>query len=152
MRTTRRAFSLGGLAIALLPVSACSSSEARSIKVYKLSECTCCEGWAKHLTDAGFQVSVEPRGELAELFKNLSVPDDLTSCHVGVVGSYAMSGHVPAQDIKKFLSLRPSAKGLAVPGMPINSPGMEIAGEPNESYKVWQFEANGKRTIFAEHS
>jgi hypothetical protein len=81
----------------------------------------------------------------------LGVPGDLASCHTGVVAGYAIEGHVPAADIKRLLKQKPKAKGLAVPGMPINSPGMEVPGEPNERYTVWLFQADGKRTAFAEH-
>lgn len=122
-----------------------------SIKVYKDPDCTCCGAWVDRLAAAGFKTTVEPRVDLNDLNKSLGVPDDLTSCHTGVVDGYAITGHVPADDIKGLIASRPKAKGLAVPGMPVNSPGMEMPGEANERYTVFLFQADGKRTSFAEH-
>ena len=124
---------------------------ALSIKVYKDPECGCCGAWVDHLKAAGFNTTVEPRADLSALNKSLGVPDDLTSCHTGVIEGYAITGHVPAGDIKRLIASRPRGKGLAVPGMPTNSPGMEIPGQPNERYTVWLFQADGKRTAFATH-
>jgi hypothetical protein len=150
MTLNRRNLLTCGAAITVLV--GCSNAESEvAIKVYKISECTCCEGWVKHLKAAGFKVEIEERADLAPLNKELGVPDDLTSCHIGVVGDYAIMGHVPAEDIKRFLAARPTAKGLAVPGMPTNSPGMEVAGQPNEHYTVWQFSSDGTRSAFAVH-
>jgi len=153
MSLTRRTLFAGGAATAALIVVACTKSEAAlAMKVYKITECTCCEGWVDHLRKSGFKVEVEERADLADFNRKLGIPDDLSSCHTGVVGDYVMTGHIPADDIKKFLAAAPKAKGLAVPGMPLNSPGMEVAGEPTERYTVWQFDTDGKRIAFAEHS
>jgi hypothetical protein len=122
-----------------------------SIKIYKDPACGCCGAWVDHLKAAGFQTTVEPRVDLNKLNKSLGVPDDLASCHTGVIGGYAVTGHVPAADIKRLVASRPPGKGLAVPGMPVNSPGMEMAGEPNERFTVWLFLLDGKRTAFATH-
>jgi hypothetical protein len=151
MKLTRRSLIACSAATATL-IAGCAKSEARDMKVYKITECTCCEGWVDHLRAAGFKVSVEERADLAEFNRTLGIPDDLSSCHTGVAAGYAFAGHIPAADVKKFLAASPRAKGLAVPGMPINSPGMEVAGQPNERYTVWQFDADGKRTAFAEHA
>ena len=152
MSLTRRALVLSSAATAALTASACSKSEAQlAIKVYKITECTCCGAWVDHLKAAGFKAEIEARDDLPQMDKSLGIPDDLTSCHTGVIAGYVIVGHVPAEDIKRFLALAPKAKGLAVPGMPTNSPGMEVAGEPIERYTVWQFEANGNRTAFAVH-
>jgi hypothetical protein len=151
MRLTRRALILSSAAIVGFATAATSKTSPLAMKVYKDPACDCCGAWVDHLKAAGFQIEVEERADLADLKKSLGVPDDLTSCHTGVIDGYAIEGHVPAADVKRFVAARPKAKGLAVPGMPINSPGMEIPGEPNERYTVWQFEASGKRTAFAVH-
>jgi hypothetical protein len=103
------------------------------------------------LTAAGFDVSVEARDDMDALKTQLGVPDDLTSCHTGVVAGYAIEGHVPPADIKRLVAAKSKGKGLAVPGMPINSPGMEVPGEADEAYTVWLFQKDGTRTAFARH-
>jgi hypothetical protein len=122
-----------------------------SIKVYKDPSCGCCTAWADKLTAAGFDVAVEAREDMDALKASLGVPSDLTSCHTGVVAGYAIEGHVPAEDIKRLVARKAKGKGLAVPGMPINSPGMEVPGEADEAYTVWLFQKDGTRTTFAEH-
>ncbi len=81
----------------------------------------------------------------------LGVPNDLASCHTATVDRFVIEGHVPSADIKRLLSEKPVARGLAVAGMPIGSPGMEVEGQPAEAYTVWLFEASGRRTPFAHH-
>jgi hypothetical protein len=130
---------------------AAPAPSALSIKVYEDPQCGCCGAWVDHLKAAGFKTTVERRTDLNTLNKSLGVPDDLTSCHTGVIEGYAITGHVPASDIKRLIASRPRGKGLAVPGMPTNSPGMEMPGEANERYTVWLFQADGKRTAFATH-
>ena len=153
MNVTRRTTILSAAAAALACATSARAETAGKLamKVYKDPECGCCGAWVDHLKAAGFAVTVEPRADLSQLKKQLGVPDDLTSCHTGVIDGYAIEGHVPAADIKRFVAAHPKAKGLAVPGMPANSPGMEMEGEPNERYTVWQFTADGKRSAFAVH-
>ena len=152
MNVTRRMTILSAAAAMACAVPARAETAGKlAMKVYKDPECGCCGAWVDHLKAAGFGVTVEARADLSQLKKQLGVPDDLTSCHTGVIDAYAIEGHVPAADIKRFVAAHPKAKGLAVPGMPANSPGMEMEGEPNERYTVWQFTADGKRSAFAEH-
>jgi hypothetical protein len=135
-------------------LSTCACAEPQkvlAIKVYKDPTCGCCTAWVDRLRSAGFVAEVEARDDLAALKTSLGVPDDLTSCHTGVINGYAIEGHVPPADIKKLIATRPVARGLAVPGMPANSPGMEVDGAPNERYTVWLFQVDGKRTAFAQH-
>jgi hypothetical protein len=145
----RRALLVASAMLAVLPVRAAPA--APKIKVYKDPSCGCCTAWADKLTAAGFSVEVEARDDMDALKTKLGVPSDLVSCHTGVINGYAIEGHVPPADIKRLVATKTKAKGLAVPGMPINSPGMEVPGEPNERYTVWLFQADGKRTAFAEH-
>jgi hypothetical protein len=121
------------------------------IKVYKDPYCDCCTAWAEHLEASGFTVTVEAHNDMAAIKRRLGVPEDLASCHTGVVQGYTIEGHVPAEDIKRLVAKRTAAKGLAVPGMPVNSPGMEVPGEADEPYTVWLFQADGARTAFARH-
>jgi hypothetical protein len=142
----------GATPLLVLSAGACAApSNALTIKVYKDPTCGCCTAWVEHLKGAGFTATVETRDDMNDIKEQLGVPSDLASCHTGVINGYAIEGHVPAEDIKRLVASRATAKGLAVPGMPINSPGMELPGEPNERYTVWLFQADGKRTAFAQH-
>jgi hypothetical protein len=145
----RRALLAAGAWFAVLPASAASTE--LKIKVYKDPSCGCCTAWADKLTAAGFNVDVEARDDMDALKAKLGVPDDLVSCHTGVINGYTIEGHVPPADIKRLIAKKSTGKGLAVPGMPINSPGMEVPDEPNEPYTVWLFDKDGKRTAFAQH-
>lgn len=150
----RRQFVGVGVAFAALFIARGASAAAAkkpSIKIYKDPSCGCCTAWVERLESAGFVTQVEERGDMSAVKASLGVPDDMASCHTAVTGGYTIEGHVPPADIKKLLATRPKAKGLAVPGMPVNSPGMEVPGEPNERYTVWLFQADGKRTAFAHH-
>lgn len=136
----------------LAAVSARAAPAARlAIKVYKDPSCGCCTAWADRLTAAGFDVTVEEHDDMAALKAKLGVPEALASCHTGVIAGYAIEGHVPPEDIKRLLAKRPAAKGIAVPGMPVNSPGMEVPGEANEPYTVWLFRKDGVHEAFAQH-
>lgn len=114
------------------------------ITVHKDPSCGCCSGWVRHLQQAGFVTTVVETRDLDAAKKRLGVPDDLAACHTAEVSGYVVEGHVPALALKRFLAERPNAAGLAVPGMPIGSPGME-GGTP-EAYEVVLFGASGRRT------
>ena len=145
----RRALLTAGALLALSPARA--AAPALKIKVYKDPSCGCCTAWADKLTAAGFSVQVEARDDMDALKAKLGVPQDLVSCHTGVISGYAIEGHVPPSDIKRLVAAKSKGKGLAVPGMPINSPGMEVPGEADEAYTVWLFQKDGTRTAFAQH-
>lgn len=95
------------------------------ITVHKDPNCGCCTGWAEHLAKAGFEVKTIDTTTLDAVKKRLGVPTDLAACHTAEVDGYVVEGHVPAAALKRFLNEKPKATGLAVPGMPIGSPGME---------------------------
>ena len=147
----RRSVLLAAGSIWALTAAGAQAAKKLSIKVYKDPSCGCCTAWADRLTAAGFDVSVEERDDMDALKNQLGVPGDLVSCHTGVVAGYAIEGHVPPADIKKLVSGKSKAKGLAVPGMPTNSPGMEVPSEPDEAYTVWLFQKDGTRAAFAHH-
>jgi hypothetical protein len=147
MILTRRA------AIAAVPLMIATFAEAAAppaIQVVKTPSCGCCTGWVAHLRRAGFQVRVTDVADVTPTARRLGVPDDLRSCHTASVGGYAIEGHVPAADILRLLRQRPAAAGLAVPGMPMGSPGMEAGGR-GEPYRVILFTRAGRRTVFARH-
>jgi hypothetical protein len=146
----RRDLLLAATALSALGVARAKEAPL-AIKVYKDPSCGCCTAWGDRLTAAGFTVIVEENSDMGALKAKLGVPDDLSSCHTGVIAGYAIEGHVPPEDVKRLVAKKPIAKGLAVPGMPLNSPGMEVPGEPNEAYTVWLFRKDGSREAFAKH-
>lgn len=141
----------GTLAAALIAGTIASTVAwaSEAVMVYKTPRCGCCVEWVDHLRASGFAVTVEEVQDLAPIKARLGVPGDLESCHTATVGGYVVEGHVPASDVRRLLSVKPAAKGIAVPGMPIGSPGME-QGNKREPYQVIQFGDQG-RTVFATH-
>lgn len=127
--------------MAMPSVSALAQTPA--ILVHKDPDCGCCTGWVQHLKNAGLTVTVEETADLQVIRKRLGVPADLASCHTAEVAGYVIEGHVPALAVQKLLKERPDAVGLAVPGMPVGSPGME-GGAP-QRYDVVLFGATGRR-------
>jgi hypothetical protein len=114
--------------------------------VTKDPNCGCCTGWVKHVRAAGFDVDVVESSEINQLKTRLGVPQDLASCHSAEIGGYVIEGHVPPAVIKRLLAERPNARGLAVPGMPVGSPGMEVEGMDPDTYEVVLFGPSGQRT------
>lgn len=142
-KLTRRLVLAAG-AVTVLQSSTAFAAAPPLITVYRAPTCGCCGGWVEHLKKAGFETNVINTGNVDAVKKRFGVPDDLASCHTAEVMGYAIEGHVPASALKRFLSERPSARGLAVPGMPIGAPGME-GGRP-ELYEVVMFGPDGRRT------
>jgi Cu/Ag efflux protein CusF len=124
---------------------------ATAIEVYKSASCGCCIGWVKHLQDNGFTVNARNVPNPSEYREKHGIPQALGSCHTGVVEGYALEGHVPAREVKRLLAERPKAKGLAVPGMPVGSPGMEVDGERSDAYEVLLINADGSHSVFARY-
>jgi len=125
--------------------------ELPSVTVYKSPTCGCCEAWVEHLRDNGFEVEEKNQQDIESVKNMLGVPPKLRSCHTAVVGKYLVEGHVPASDIKRLLAEKPQVAGLAVPGMPMGSQGMEMPGQPAQHYDVVAFDAHGKATVFQSH-
>jgi hypothetical protein len=121
------------------------------ILVYKSEFCGCCGGWVKHLKENGFSVEVKNSEDMDVEKRRLGVPEAMDSCHTGIINGYLIEGHVPAADIRKLLAERPSGDGIAAPGMPMGSPGMEVPGEKADPYDVLLFSKNGKTSIFSKH-
>lgn len=117
------------------------------VTVTKDPNCGCCDGWADHIKAAGFPVRVIVSNEVFSLKQQLGVPAELASCHTAEVGGYVIEGHVPAAAIRRLLAARPQAIGLAVPGMPAGSPGMDFPGTRPEQYEVLLFNASGQKVF-----
>lgn len=117
------------------------------IVVYKDPNCGCCAKWVDHMRKNGFDVKVEDTGSMAEVKQRFGVAAAHTSCHTSVVGDYVFEGHIPADAIQKFLARPPAgARGLAVPGMPPGSPGMESASP--RAYEILLVNRDGSTSVF----
>ncbi|MFC7738544.1 DUF411 domain-containing protein [Roseomonas sp. GCM10028921] len=145
---SRRAILGLGLAAAALPLGMAGAAQVPRIEVWKDATCGCCEGWVRHMSAAGFEANVHDVADLQAIKVVRGVPDALQSCHTAVVDGYVIEGHVPAADVRRLLAERPRAKGLAAPGMPPSSPGMDIPGTP---YEVVLFGGTGGDRIWARH-
>lgn len=143
----RRLGRLGAVSFALLLGSAGGASTAE-ITVNKTPQCGCCKKWVDHLEDNGFEVTVVDLESVEPVKQQHGVPAALGSCHTAVVEGYVVEGHVPADLIQRLLTERPKVKGLAVPGMPMGSPGME--GPRKTPYQVLTFDADGKTAVYAD--
>ncbi len=147
--TISRRTMLAGLMTAPVAFSAGVASAAETLPkmvVTKDPNCGCCTGWVQHVRTAGFEVDVIESPDLNRLKARLGVPQALASCHTAEIGGYVIEGHVPAATIKRLLAEKPQAKGLAVPGMPAGSPGMEVEGMEPDTYEVVLFGPSGERT------
>lgn len=121
------------------------------VAVYRNPGCGCCEGWVKHMIAAGFTVTVEDDPDLNARRESLKIPTELASCHIGLADGYAFEGHIPVEDVVKFLRERPAgAIALVVHGMPMESPGMEMGGS-KEAYDVLWISANAAPSVYASH-
>ena len=133
------------------PAESAPPSDTLTATVYKTPTCGCCRAWVDHLRAQGFRVETVDRDDLATAKAANGVPGELQSCHTATVGGYVVEGHVPAGDIRRLLAERPALAGIAVPGMPVGSPGMEVPGTPAERYDVVSFDRAGVTRAFASH-
>lgn len=124
-------------------------ADAGDVIVYKSPTCGCCSEWVKHLKENGFSVKTEDLHNVNPIKAELGVPNQLRSCHTAKVGDYVIEGHVPAKDISRLLKEKPQVSGLAVPGMPMGSPGME--GPRKDRYDVLTFQMNGKTSVYTSY-
>jgi len=133
-----------------LPLSALAV--APMVEIWKDPNCGCCQDWVKHLNKSGFATRVHDEGNTAARTR-LGMPAKLGSCHTGLVGGYAIEGHVPASDVRRLLKEKPKALGLAVPGMPIGSPGMDgpAYGDRRDPYDVLLVLADGSTRVYQSY-
>ena len=145
---------------ATLPVAAAAATDAAAdldaapqdtplVVVYKSPTCGCCAKWVDHMREAGFRLEVHDVDDVTPIKTQHGVTADLQSCHTALVDGYVFEGHVPAEVIRRFLAERPMFAGLAVPGMPMGSPGME--GPRKDRYDVVAFRRDGTREVYSSH-
>lgn len=137
---------LGSLGV--VPVSA---QQKNRLSVYKDPTCGCCALWIKHMEANGFTATVSDVDDMNAIKTKHGLPASLRSCHTTLVDGYVVEGHVPASYVQRLLKERPKISGIGVPGMPIGSPGMEVAGMKPQSFDVFSFDKSGKTQIFASH-
>ena len=124
-------------------------AETRVLKVFKSPSCGCCGAWVDHMRGAGFRVEATDVTDLSPIKNKLGVFPELWACHSAVIDGYVIEGHVPAREVIRLLRDRPKAIGLAVPGMPIGSPGME-QGSRRDPFQVILFSST-RRSVFATY-
>jgi hypothetical protein len=121
------------------------------VHVFKDPNCGCCGAWVEHMKAAGFSVTVTEVEDTSVARRKYGLPEKFGSCHTAVVGGYVVEGHVPADDVKKLLVMKPVAIGLTVPGMPVGSPGMEM-GSRKDPYQVLLIAKDGRERVFATYN
>lgn len=135
--------------VLLTPIAGAAADEPLAMTVWKTPWCGCCGKWVDHMKAAGFKVEVKETEDLGTVKRSAGIPERLQSCHTAKVGGYTIEGHVPAADVLKLLKSKLKVKGLAVPGMPSGSPGMENG--QHDPYDVVAFTKDGKTQVFSSH-
>lgn len=142
---------LGGL-VAALPVRAALAAQASKdpddVEIWKTPTCGCCHLWVEHMKAAGFKPTVHDVPDTTQYRAKAGVPQSLGSCHTAIVAGYALEGHVPADLVRKAIKEKAKIAGLAVPGMPMGSPGME-QGTRKDRYDIIAFTKDGKTSVYA---
>ena len=137
--------------LAPLALLACANAAAAAtLEVAKSPSCGCCSVWIERMRSAGFTVKSRDVADTTPVASAAGVPDQLRSGHTTKVAGYVIEGHVPAADIRRLLAQKPKAIGLAAPGMPMGSPGMEMGGR-KERYQVMLIARDGSHTVWATH-
>ncbi len=149
-RMTRRQI-LVALSTALAAGVHTAGQTPPSVRVYRDPTCGCCGLWVEHLRKAGFVATVTEVEDMGAIKTKYGVPPRVGSCHTALVGNYVLEGHVPADDVRRLLKERPDIAGIGVPGMPIGSPGMEVAGMKPQAYDVLAFDKKGTTRVFSSH-
>lgn len=141
----RRHLLIAGASVCGMPRAFAAVPE---LEVWKMRGCACCEAWADQFVAAGFATRLHEVDDLDPVRTAAGVPADLGGCHTAKVDGYVVEGHVPVAAVRRLLAERPAISGIAVPGMPAGSPGMEIAGQPGQPFDVITFAADGGRSVF----
>lgn len=151
---SRRRAACAALMLACAPgvVLAAAPAAPIAVEVWKDPECGCCKDWVSHMEAAGFKVKVNDTGNNAARAR-LGVDKKHGSCHTALVGGYALEGHVPAREVRRLLSEKPLAVGLAVPGMPVGSPGMDgpAYGGRKDSFDVLLLSKDGSSKVYQRY-
>ena len=127
-----------------------TGASAQSLTVTKTPWCGCCDAWVDQMKAAGFELTVLVEEDLNPLKNRLGVAPQYQSCHTAEVEGYVIEGHVPAEDVKRLLAEKPEARGLAVPGMPVGSPGMEM-GSRKDPFAVLLLKYDGNAAVYSKH-
>ncbi len=154
--TTRRNLLSTGLAFGGLVLLGCSAASTgkptatadRKMVMHKDPNCGCCGKWGDAARAAGFEVEVAETSDIMGVKAKYGVPDALASCHTTIVGGYVVEGHVPLGAVARLLRTRPKIRGIAVPGMPVGAPGMEVPGRAADRFEVMAFDSAGKVSRF----
>lgn len=146
---SRLIFGLVG-AVALQPLGALAASPKDHISVWKTPSCGCCSDWVSHLRSNGFDVVTHDIKDTAPVRKKLGLAEKYGSCHTGLLGAYVLEGHVPPKEIRRLLREKPTALGLAVPGMPAGSPGMEM-DNARDAYDVLLLLKDGNSRVYQSY-
>jgi hypothetical protein len=125
-------------------------AEPTKIDVYRSPTCSCCGKWVAHLKESNFQVKDNVTEDVQGIKDKYGVSKAMASCHTAVVNGYVIEGHVPANDIKKLLKIKPHVVGIAVPAMPSGTPGMEMGGKV-DTYNVMSFDKNQNYQVFTHY-
>ena len=133
---------------AAAPAAAHADARSERLVVYKSPTCGCCGAWVEHVQEAGFEVEVHDVMNVQPVKDQHGLPAHLGSCHTTLVGGYVVEGHVPAEVIRRLLAERPDVAGIAVPGMPMGSPGMEVPSGRKDPYDVIAFTRDGRVSVF----
>lgn len=147
----RNAFTLAAFLLVAATIGPTAQSRQPAVEVYKDPTCGCCSKWIDHLKSHGFAAKAIETDKLDEIKASRGIPQKARSCHTAVVDGYVVEGHVPAADIQRLLKERPAVVGIAVPGMPIGSPGMEVPGMKAQPFDVIAFSKDGSTRVFASH-
>jgi len=132
------------------PLHALAAADAKQITVWKNPDCGCCLEWVAHLRKNGFEVVTQDVKDTAPVRRKLGLPDKFGSCHTARLGDYVLEGHVPARELQRLLREKPNALGLAVPGMPVGSPGMEM-GDARDAYDVLLVLKDGSSRMYQSY-
>jgi hypothetical protein len=154
---TRRSFRTAAMTILAVLALASTAPHAqvkagadRHLRVYKSPTCGCCAKWVQYMQANGFTATVTDMTDVTPTKVEHGVPARAYSCHTTLIGGYVIEGHVPVEDIRRLLKEKPAVAGLAAPGMPAGSPGMDMPNSP--PYEVVAFDKAGKMTVFAKHT
>jgi hypothetical protein len=141
-----RVLAFAGMVAAIGGLARATPTAAPEVVVYKTPSCGCCKKWIEHLRANGFLVTARDTSDLGGVAAHYGVPSKLTSCHTALVGGHVVEGHVPADVIQRLLKERPNLAGVAVPGMPAGSPGME--SETPTHFRIFTFEKSGATAVY----
>jgi len=140
---------LGGAVLGLIVTAAylntAHTAAAKNVTLYKNPQCGCCENYANYLREYGFTVTVKPTHDLVDMSKTAGIPENFQGCHLALIDTYVVSGHVPISTVNKLLTEKPKIKGVTLPGMPTGSPGM--GGPKTGPFKIYQI-GSGQPAIY----